>query len=136
VANCSLQVSLEASAGTLAFCSCESSVRAGRTNHAGSFAVEFARLGGRGTLDVAVSAKCITWWVTAEEEISFTTPDQNGSCEPDQSMTVVDIGIFSASWPPEGTYSETADFDCNGTIDVVDVGLFAQGWWPPMGCGD
>jgi hypothetical protein len=66
-------------------------------------------------------------WAFPPEEIEFTSPDLNASCEsaPAASTTVVDLGIWSQGLL---TPSPRSDYDCSGGLNgIVDLGVWAGG---------
>lgn len=87
------------------------------------------RLGGRGELTIQLSAAACCHEplgpvVVLTETVPFTTPDQNGSCDP--VVDIVDLGIWASCLPP-GPYCRTSDFDCDSEIGVLDLALWASG---------
>ena len=87
----------------------------------------FSQLGGRGTLSVSVSAHCYGDIPLFQDEIPFTSPDLDGSCDPVPSaVTVADLGLWAGCLPP-APYCELSDFDCDGTVNVVDLGMWVGG---------
>ena len=55
-----------------------------------------------------------------------------GNKSPDMNMDgavgLPDLALFSAAYPPTGTYDYCADFNCDGLINIVDLGIFAAHW--------
>jgi hypothetical protein len=130
---CSVDVTLTPNAGTLAFCACGGAVFGAMTDADGVAEITFSSLGGRGTLELAITSRCFGSIALDTEEIQFTTPDLSGSCEsaPASATTVVDLGIWATGIFP---YQQESDFDCDGTIGIIDLGIWASGLG--VGCGD
>jgi hypothetical protein len=130
---CSLDVELIPNAGTLAFCSCEGTLFGAVTDLDGVAEMRFSKIGGRGSLDLVITARCAGSIVLFEETIDFTTPDLNGSCEssPDASTNVIDLGTWANGISP---YRVESDFNCDGSVGIVDLGIWASGLG--VGCGD
>lgn len=119
-------------AGTAAFCTCCMNPQAGVTGPGGIIVFMWRKIGGRGTLDVVVSAAPAP--VAFALPITFTSPDLNGSCQlaPVTATNVQDLGIWAACIPP-GPYCLASDYNCNGTINILDLGFWAGGLG--LGCG-
>jgi hypothetical protein len=130
---CSLNVTLTPNSGTLAFCSCEGTVFGALTDAAGVAQFSFSKIGGRGSLDLAVTARCVGNIGLDVETIEFTTPDLNASCEqsPASSTSIPDLGIWAAGL---SVYQQASDYDCDGSVGIVDLGIWASGL--ATGCGD
>jgi len=133
VADCSTSVTIHDGAGTLALCGC-GPMRQGEPSGAdGTMQAVFARLGGRGDLSVSVSAHCHGNVGLFQDEIPFTSPDLDGSCDTGASaVTVIDLGIWAACLPP-GPYCRPSDFNCDGSVSVIDLGMWAGALG--SGCG-
>ncbi|HMB70398.1 MAG TPA: hypothetical protein VKU85_13865 [bacterium] len=120
-----------------AVCSCEPLEQVVTTDALGVTQAVFSRLGGRGTLDVTVTASAYCNGQMAnitlgEETVSFTTPDQNASCETiNPSTNIFDLAWWAGGLPPG--YDVTSDFNCDGVVDVFDLGELAGGL--NAGCG-
>jgi hypothetical protein len=93
----------------------------------------FDRIGGRGGLDVCVTALYQWRHGLACVPIDFTSPDLDGSCDssPASAVDVIDLGIWASGLPPG--YAEPSDYDCSGAVDVLDLGIWAGGLG--LGCG-
>jgi hypothetical protein len=112
-------------AGTV-FCSCESLVQGGVTDGVGAVPLAFSRIGGHGTLDLAVTARPLAGMLEIwTGSVEFTTPDLNGSCEAMSSTNIFDLGFWAGGLPPG--YQIQSDYDCNGVVDVFDLGVLAGG---------
>lgn len=89
--------------------------------------LEWSRLGGHGTLALSITAYPYGAWGFASEEIDFTSPDLDGSCEPAPavSTTVIDLGIWAAGLQVPAPRS---DYDCSGGLNsVIDLAVWASG---------
>ena len=124
---CSTSVTLEPSPATLALCTCGPSSQAARTDSSGALQVAFDRIGGRGSLDVCVTALCMGRIGLAWLPIDFTSPDLDGSCvsHPASAVDVIDLGLWASGLPPG--YTEPSDYDCSGAVDVLDLAVWAGG---------
>jgi hypothetical protein len=119
-------------AGTLAFCTCCMNPQAGVTGPGGIIVFTWGKIGGRGTLDVVVSAAPAP--VAFALPITFTSPDLNASCNlaPVSATNVLDLGIWANCLPPN-PYCVQSDYNCSGTMSIVDLGIWAGGLGD--GCG-
>jgi hypothetical protein len=129
IANCSLTVALLENEGTLAFCACCPNPVGGFTSMAGVFEAELARIGGRGSLDVAAVTHCVGTIEIARTAIEFTSPDMTGTPEP---PGIVALGVWAGCLPP-APYCVWSDFDCSSSVGVTDLGIWAGGLG--IGCG-
>lgn len=115
---------------SLAAGSCNGNRRAGITSAGGVVNFLYRCIGGRGTVQLRVTAKQTAGSIgIGSKTITFTNPDLNASNElPNSpgSTTVIDLGLWSGCLPP-APYCVASDFDCNGTVNVVDLGLWAGG---------
>ena len=123
VGQCLTSATLTPNAGTLAFCSCCPVQQTRLTNSAGEVAFLFKNLGGRGTLEVCVTALCQGKIAIGCVEFSFTSPDLDGDC---LDTDVVDLGLWASCLDPS-PYCVASDYTCDGTVDVLDLGIFAGG---------
>jgi hypothetical protein len=122
VGNCSTSVTLKTKAGTLAFCNCCPNRKGGITAVDGTLTLGSWRcLGGRGLLDVCVTAHCQGNIAIGCTEIRFTSPDLDGNCV---ATDVVDLGIWAGGL---GVYAIQSDYNCDNTVDVIDLGVWAGG---------
>lgn len=124
IAFCAMESTLKPDPGTVAFCSCESPLQAGVTDADGAVEFRYSRIGGRGSLSVALTVQCAGSIGFPDLDVEFTSPDLNGSCEPGASTTVADLGVWAAGL---SGYVQASDFDCNGFITISDLGLWARG---------
>jgi len=126
VVQCSTTATITPTAGTPALCSCEGLSKGGFSDINGAIDFVFNRIGGRGSLHLAITARCVGNIAIAEFEVPFTSPDQDGSCDsaPVYTVNVVDMGIWAAGL---GSYVRTSDFTCDGTVGVKDLGMWASG---------
>jgi hypothetical protein len=130
---CSTTVTLKEGPNTTAFCACCDLQQSDISGPDGEMQFVFAALGGRGELRLTLTTHCsgnINWF---EADIPFTSPDLNGSCEPDNSTNVLDLGIWAGCLPP-GPYCLPSDMNCSAQIDIPDLGIFAGGL--TVGCND
>lgn len=125
VISCSTSVTVTPTNTTLALCSCDGLRRGRYTDADGALEVTFARLGGRGSCEVRVTASCSGQIELARLPFTFTTADLDGSCATSNAVNVVDLGIWAAGLPPD--YEVQSDYDCNGAVNVVDLGTWAGG---------
>ena len=130
VANCSTTVTLDNA--SLVVCNCCPDQLTGSTNANGIVTFNINQLGGRGSVDVNVTANCTGNIAICSNTINFTSPDLNASCEAGSSTNVIDLGVFAGCLPPS-PYCVESDYSCDGTVNVVDLGLFASGL--NSGCG-
>lgn len=109
--------------------SCSGDRRTGVTNANGVLWFVYPCIGGRGTVDLRVTAST-PWWgdlPVCSKTIRFMSTDLDGSRDTDGGATsILDLGIFATHLPP-GPYGVTSDFNCDGQINVVDLGIFAGG---------
>jgi len=124
VPDCGIQATLTPTAGTEAFCSCEPAVQVVPTDVQGAAQFVFSRLGGRGSLSVALTAVCVGQIGLTTLDFDFTTPDLNGSCEPNASTTIIDLALWSMGL---SQYAVRSDLNCDGQVGVVDLALWAHG---------
>ena len=132
--SCSTSATLEPDPATLALCTCGPVSQAADTDTSGAVQLVFDRIGGRGSLDVCVTALFSGARIgLARVPIDFTGPDLDGSCPPDpaSAVDVIDLGIWASGLPPG--YTEPSDYDCNGAVDVLDLAIWAGGLG--LGCG-
>ena len=123
---CDVEAVLEPNAGTEALCGCEPLSRTVMTDAAGAATWTFSRIGGRGTMDLRLTAHCIgsvDLWVV---DLPFTSPDLDGSCDPApaSSTGVVDLGIWAQILT---SYYRPADMDCSGYWNIPDLGVWSYG---------
>lgn len=129
VGNCSTSVTLTSNAGTVAFCNCCPNSEGGITAPDGTITLgPWCCIGGRGTLDVCVTAHCQGNIAIGCTEINFTAPDLNGDC---LATNVIDLGIWAGGISP---YKIESDYNCDGTVSVIDLGIWAGGL-SVVGCG-
>ena len=126
VANCSTYCNL-GNATPFQAKSCGGDRKGGVTNAGGVVNFIYRCIGGRGNVDLLVTAKCTAPIGICSSTIRFTNPDLNASRDTDNgATTVVDLGLWAGCLPPS-PYCTASDFDCNGTVNVVDLGLWASG---------
>lgn len=130
VANCSTTVTLDNASAVV--CNCCPDQLTGSTNANGIVTFNINQLGGRGSVDLNVTANCTGNIAICSNTINFTTPDLNASCDAGVSTNVIDLGVFANCLPPS-PYCQESDFSCDGTVNVVDLGLLASGL--TAGCG-
>lgn len=131
VANCSTSVTLalvdDPSSSLDGVCECgEPLHRWVVTDANGCANLEWSRLGGHGTLEMNITAYPYGPWAFAPEEIEFTSPDLDASCEaaPAVSTTVIDLGIWASGLQVPASRS---DYDCSGGLNtVIDLGVWAS----------
>jgi len=111
-----------------ALCSCCPLSRSAVSAVDGTFAVTFARLGGRGTAQVCVTALCLgTNEEICCEEFAFTSPDLDGTCQTFGSSTsIIDFGIWAGCYSPNPPCN-AADYNCDCQVGVLDVAIYAGG---------
>lgn len=119
-----MKATLAAAPGSSVLCGCEPLEQIRNTDLDGVAHFSFRGLGGRGTVRVSLTLVFPATYPFPDLSLDFTSPDQNGSCEPGGSTTVIDLGIWAAGL---SVYRRESDFDCNGTVNVVDLGLWAGG---------
>jgi hypothetical protein len=127
VASCSTYCNL--GGASLVAAQCNGNRKGGLTNAGGVVNFVYRCIGGRGTVQLRVTAVCSGNIGIGSQTITFTNPDLNASNEGPNSpgsTTVVDLGLWSGCLPP-AAYCVASDFDCNGTVNVVDLGLWAGG---------
>lgn len=122
VPNCSTSVTLKTKVGTLAYCNCCPSRKGGTTAIDGTLVLGPWRcIGGRGLLDVCVTAHCQGNIAIGCTEIKFTAPDLDADC---LDTDVIDLGIWAGGL---GTYKRESDYNCDLTVNVIDLGVWAGG---------
>jgi hypothetical protein len=116
-------VTLTPNAGTLSFSNCCSNTIAGTTAIDGTLLIaEWCCLGGRGTLDVCITAVTSGNIAIGCCNIDFTSTNMSGDAG---GLTdVVDLGLWAGGLDPYGIRS---DYNCDATVDVIDLGLWAGG---------
>ena len=126
-AHCSTSVTLAPNPATLALCTCGPISQGAMPNSNGAFQLVFDRIGGRGSLNVCVTALCQGRIALACVPFDFTSPDLDGSCpaNPASAVDVIDLGIWANGLPP--SYAEPSDYDCSGAVDVLDLATWAGG---------
>ena len=71
----------------------------------------------------------------AATAVHVRSVDIDGGGTPQKTVGLVDLAIFSASFPAPNTadpkYQTWADFDCSDSIVLVDLALFAFHFGPP-----
>jgi hypothetical protein len=131
----STSATLESNPATLALCACGPVSQVADTDTSGAVQFIFDRIGGRGGLDVCVTALEGPQGPIelARVSIDFTSPDLDASCElaPASSVDVLDLGIWASGLPPG--YAQPSDYDCSGAVDVLDLAIWAGGLG--VGCG-
>lgn len=127
VADCSTSVTVREGPGSSALCGCSPLQQRGNSAGDGTMQAVFTRLGGRGDLFLTVSAHCQGDVGLFQEEIPFTSPDFDGSCETGEgAVTVLDLGLWAACLPP-APYCRESDFNCDETVSVIDLGMWVSG---------
>jgi hypothetical protein len=127
VANCSTYCNL--GGASLVAAQCNGNRKGGLTNAGGVVNFVYRCIGGRGSVQLRVTAVCSGNVGLCSPTINFTNPDQNASNEGPMlpgSTTVVDLGLWAAGLPPS-PYLVTSDFNCDGLVSVIDLGLWASG---------
>jgi hypothetical protein len=123
VATCSTSCNL--GGASLVAKNCGGDRKVGTTSAGGVVNFVYRCIGGRGTVQLRVTAQCSGSIGICSRTITFTNPDMSGSRDSDNGATnVVDLGIWSGGISPYGLAS---DFDCNGTVNVIDLGVWAGG---------
>lgn len=124
IAGCGIQATLVPNAGTVEFCACEPTVQVVPTNADGAVQFRYSRIGGRGSLSVALTAVCSGQIPLETLDLDFTSPDLSGSCEPGASTTIIDLAYWSAGL---SAYQVESDLNCDGAIGILDLALWAKG---------
>ena len=107
-------------------CSCCPLTRTEVSAVDGSLFVTFANLGGRGALDVLVSVQCVGPVQVCDEQVLFTSPDLDGTCEPSGGSTgILDFGIWAGCY--QSVPCHRSDYNCDCSVDVLDVAVYAGG---------
>lgn len=122
VANCSTYCNL--GGATLAAGNCGGNRKGGLTNASGVVNFIYRCIGGRGSVNLLVTAKCSGSIGICSRTIAFTNPDLDASLQATNSTTVADLGLWAGGLT---SYVQFSDFDCNGTVNVADLGLWASG---------
>ena len=122
VASCSTYCNL--GGATLAAGNCGGNRKGGLTTAGGVVNFIYRCIGGRGNVNLLVTAVCSGNIGIASRTISFTNPDLNGSNEASNSTNVTDLGIWAGGISP---YNVRSDFNCDGLVNVTDLGLWAGG---------
>ena len=81
-------VTLDPNPATLALCTCGPISQEATTDRSGAVQFVFERIAGRGGLDVCVTALSQGRIGMACVPIDFTSPDVDGSCDPDPASAV------------------------------------------------
>jgi hypothetical protein len=132
--DCLTTVTLAPNAETLALCGCCPMQQTIASAIDGTLTATWSALGGRGSLDVMVTALCGSHEPIGVRTVEFTSPDLDGSCEPASSTGVIDLGLFAGGLPPS-PYQQSSDFyECDGIVNVIDLGIWAGGLY--LGCDD
>ena len=123
VANCRVSLTLTPNADTIAFHDCCEPQVSGVTgpNGVAQFEEVF-QFGGRGSVDVVLTAVC-DGSEAVRETIEFTSTDLDPS---GGQGDVIDLGIWAACYPPS-PYCSWSDYNCDGSVDVIDLGIWAGG---------
>lgn len=124
ITNCDVMANLEPNASTLAFCSCEPVSQIVATGPDGDAYFAWTRLGGRGTLDVAITALCFGAHGLPSLELQFATPDLQGNCQTGSPHDIINLGIWAGGLPPG--YAQPSDYNCSGDVNVVDLAVWAS----------
>ena len=129
-ANCDASVTITPNAGTLALCVCGPNRKMGWTNGDGALQFAFSQIGGRGSVDVCVTAYSCGANPPTEiacVPLTFTSSDLDASCDldPASAVSVIDLGIWASGLPPG--YAPSSDYDCSGVVDVIDLAVWAGG---------
>jgi hypothetical protein len=123
VASCSTYCNL--GGASLIAKSCGGDRKGGFTTAGGVVNFVYRCIGGRGSVQLRVTAVCSGNIGICSQTINFTNPDLSGSRDSDNGATnVVDLGIWAGGISP---YAVASDFDCNGAVNVIDLGVFAGG---------
>lgn len=105
-------------------CSCHNLGTHGFTDARGALKFEFSELGGRGSLDLAVSVHCAGDWELSRIPIMYTSADLDASCAA-AAVDVVDLGLWASGLPPD--YRTESDYNCDGMVNILDLGIWAGG---------
>jgi hypothetical protein len=124
IAGCTMQSTIKPNAGTLALCTCSDPVQSGLTDADGAVEFRYARLGGRGSLSIGLTATCAGNIGLPDLLADFTSPDLNGSCDPGSATTILDLALWADGL---SGYVRTSDFDCSGSVGIADLALWASG---------
>jgi len=112
-----------------ALCSCCPLSQTAVSGLDGTFDVTFARLGGRGSAEVCVTAQCFGAdpLEVCREELDFTSPDLDGTCETSGTSTsIIDFGIWAGCYGA-GIECNASDYNCDCEVGVLDVAIYAGG---------
>jgi hypothetical protein len=135
VASCSTSASLSSStigqkefpaAPPKSYCACSTQAPGnkikGMTNASGIVNLVISKLGGHGTLDIAITAHCVGNIAICTKSVEYSSPDMLGTCElhPTASTTIGDIGAWAVGL---GTYTRFSDYTCGGGVSVGDLGF-------------
>ncbi len=109
-------------------CECGEPLRKWVVTAANGYAnLDWSRPGGHGSLEVNITIHPFGVWGIGSEEVEFTSPDLDASCEPAPavSTTVIDLGIWASGLHVPALRS---DYDCSGGLNsVIDLGVWAGG---------
>jgi hypothetical protein len=128
VPNCSTTASLNNTG--VALCNCCPNPQVGATDSTGVVYFIWEKLGGRGSGEVCVTARCVGNIAICCESFLFTSTDLDGDCA---DTDVIDLGLWAGCLPP-GPYCRESDYNCDLTVNVIDLGLWAGGLG--IDCGD
>ena len=123
VANCSTYCNL--GGATLIAAQCGGNRKGGLTSAAGVVNFIYRCIGGRGQVNLLVTAVCSGNVGICSRTISFTNPDLDASNQNSgSSVNVTDLGIWAGGL---SSYAQASDFDCSGAVNVTDLGIWAGG---------
>lgn len=131
IPDCSTSVYVAPTAMTPAFCSCcplPFGAVSDSMGVVGPFVIG-SSIGGRGDLDLAITAHCVGDIALASRTVQFTSPDLAGACTPPD---IFSLGIWAGGLPPG--YDVSSDYTCDGFVDVYDLAFFASGLGLSCGC--
>ncbi|MBZ0270263.1 hypothetical protein K8I85_19085 [bacterium] len=122
---CDVRFTVEPAPDTPHFCVCEPAAQVVTTDGDGVATCSFSRIGGSGVAGVRLTVLCggnVDFPLVLP--FTFTSPDQNGSCEPGVSTSIVDLALWAGGL---SFYRLASDFNCDGQIGLLDLALWASG---------
>ncbi|MFN8176735.1 MAG: hypothetical protein U0167_02350 [bacterium] len=123
VASCSTYCNL--AGASLVAKNCGGDRKGGLSTAGGVVNFVYRCIGGRGTVQLRVTAICSGNIGICSKTITFTNPDLSGSRDSDNgAVNVVDLGIWAGGISP---YGVSSDFNCDAAVNVIDLGILAGG---------
>lgn len=120
-------VSCNLGGATILAKSCGGDRKVGNTTAGGVVNFVYRCIGGRGSVQLRVTAQCVGSIGLCSRTINFSNPDMNASRDSDNGATnIVDIGVWAGCNPP-AAYCVPSDFNCSGNVNIVDLGVVAGG---------